>query len=80
MGRILLLTQQHPTVPEGWLRRASACVYIVHLIVLEGWQRWAAPHMGPAEDWLRPIAVAAISLAVGTVWLRIKTTVQKIRK
>ena len=87
MGRILLLTQKHPTVPEGWLRRASAwfgplstCVYIVHLIVLEGWQRWAAPHMGPAEGWIRPIAVAAISLAVGTVWLRIKTTVQKIRK
>lgn len=87
VAAMLLLTQKHPTVPEGWLRRASAwfgplstCVYIVHLIVLEAWQQWTAPHMGPAESWLRPIAVAAISLAVGTVWLRIKTTVQKIRK
>jgi len=89
VAALLLLTEKYPEVPDrrSWLRRAvpwfgplSTIVYIIHLMISEVYQRWFAVVLGPAESWLRPIFVAAMSLAAGAVWLALRDMVRKLRK
>ena len=78
VAAMLLLTASHPTLPENrpGLRRAAAqfgamstVVYLVHLIISEAL---------PLENaWLRPVAVAALSLVVAAAWVRLRKGIRK---
>ena len=80
VAAILLLTAAHPALPENrpGLRSAAAhfgsmstVVYIIHLIISE-----ALPVENP---WLRPVAVAALSVMAAAAWVLIRKGIPKIR-
>ena len=78
VAAILLLTAEHPALPENrpGLRRAAAqfgtmstVVYLVHLIISEAL---------PLENlWLRPLAVAALSLLAAAAWVLLRKRIRK---
>ena len=78
VAAMLLLTASHPTLPENrpMLRRAAAqlgtmstVVYLVHLIISEAL---------PLENiWLRPLAVAALSLMTAAAWVLLRKRIRK---
>lgn len=87
VAALLLLTAEHPVLPERfpWLRKAvgwfsplSTTVYIIHLIVYEAYQQFAAVLPDSVELWLRPVLVATLSLAAGTIWLVLREGLKKL--
>lgn len=89
VAALLLLASAHPQIPEryGRARKAasrfgalSTAVYMIHLVVLEAYQTFAAWRLeavlGSAEAWLRPVAVAALSIAAGILWSGIRKAVK----
>lgn len=87
---LLLLTAAHPAVPVrlnravNWFGPLSTAVYIIHLVIHDVYQNFlirpAETVFGGAADWLRPLIVAGLSLAVSTVWLLAKNAARKLRK
>lgn len=86
VAAILLLADAHPILPEScprlrkasdWFGPLSTAVYILHLTVNEVYPQIIS--LPPSlEPWLRPVLVAALSVATGLVWLALWKKLKKL--
>ncbi len=90
---LLLFLVCHPKLPvqgkfiQGIVAKCgtvSTAVYILHLIVLDAYERFFAPMLPgilmEKEDWLRPLIVLGLSLLATIVWERIDTLLKHLKK
>lgn len=86
---LLLLTAKNPVISPrpgvqklvGAIGTLSTTVYILHSIVIAFYERFLLDRFAaePAEPWLRPLAVLAMSLCCGIVCVCAKGILQKCR-
>lgn len=86
---LMLLLTAHPVVTEksvpgkwiGRLGKVSMAVYILHLMVIQGYELLLLPAMktglGDWEPWLRPLLVLSITLAAAVLYERMSALAGK---
>ena len=90
IGLMLLLTA-HPVLPGKHLKRItprlgriSTVIYVIHMLLLEAYERnllpWTEGFLGPWEVWLRPVFIAAASLAVAVAWDWLLSRIPKFKR
>lgn len=89
---LMLLLTAHPVVTEkavpgkwiGRLGKVSMAVYILHLMVIQGYELLLLPVMGAGlgewEPWLRPLLVLSITLAAAVLYERMSVLTGKRRR
>lgn len=83
---LMLLLAAHPDLKcpgAAHMGAISTVVYLLHFPLIGIYETFLLPLIplgAGAESWLRPIFVAALSLAAGAVWLALRNGVKKLRK
>ena len=89
VAALLLLLMARPVLtasPEKSRRiescgRMSAAVYILHLLILEGYQRFLLPgRESVMENWLRPGIIVLLSLLAAALWDGLHGLIKQNRK